>query len=139
MQFEKSCGAIVYRKNNDDEIFILIIKHIKGGHWSFPKGHVEEGETEEQTAIREVKEETGIDIDIINGFKESVYYSPRKNVHKESVYFLATARHNNIVMQVEEISEIKWSELENCFNLLTYKNDINLLKKAKNKILKDNL
>ena len=53
MQKEKSCGAIIYNKNKE----VLIVKH-NAGHWDFPKGHVEENETEIQTAIREVKEET---------------------------------------------------------------------------------
>ena len=59
MQHEKSCGAIVYRKFHGN-IELLLIKNQNGGHWSFPKGHVEEGETEEQTAVREIMEETGI-------------------------------------------------------------------------------
>ena len=56
MQHEKSCGAIVYRKSHGNTE-ILLIKHINSGHWSFPKGHMENGETEIETAIREIKEE----------------------------------------------------------------------------------
>ena len=59
MKREKSCGAVVYRYNND-VLEVLLIRHRFGGHWSFPKGHVEEGENEFQTALREVKEETGL-------------------------------------------------------------------------------
>ena len=53
MNFEKSCGAIVYRKFHGNTE-LLLIKHANGGHWSFPKGHVEAGETELQTAEREI-------------------------------------------------------------------------------------
>ena len=63
MKFEKSCGCIVL--NNEQ---VLLVKHNKG-HWDFPKGHVEEGETEKQTALREVKEETNIDVQIISDKK----------------------------------------------------------------------
>lgn len=56
MKYEKSCGAIVIEDGK-----VLLVKH-NAGHWDFPKGHVEEGETEFETAIREVKEETNIDI-----------------------------------------------------------------------------
>ena len=59
MTYEKSCGGIVYRKFHGNTE-ILLIKHIKSGYWSFPKGHVENSETEEETAKREIKEETGI-------------------------------------------------------------------------------
>ena len=51
MQHEKSCGAIVYRKSHGNTE-ILLIKHINSGHWSFPKGHMEAGETEIETAIK---------------------------------------------------------------------------------------
>mgnify|MGYP004419555925 CR=1 FL=1 len=61
MNYEKSCGAIVYRKFHGNTE-ILLIRHIKSGYWSFPKGHVEGNETEAETAIREIKEETNIDV-----------------------------------------------------------------------------
>ena len=66
---------------------ILLIKHIKSGYWSFPKGHVENGETEEETAKREIKEETGIDVYIDSGFRETVTYSPRKDAKKGGCVF----------------------------------------------------
>jgi len=127
---EKSCGAIVYRHHRN-RILILLIKHIKGGHWAFPKGHIEDNETEEETALREVKEETGIDVIIEPNFKESICYNPKKDIKKEVVYFLANAKHNNVKMQQEEISDVKWVEIDKCFELLTYDNDISLLNKAK--------
>ena len=58
MKQEKSCGAIILRKQNKT-IETLLVKHTKG-HWAFAKGHVEENETEEETALREIKEETGL-------------------------------------------------------------------------------
>ena len=79
MKFEKSCGAIVYRKNRS-QIELLLIKNRYGGHWSFPKGHVEGQETEIQTALREVKEETGLDINIQKGFRQMVEYYPKPNI-----------------------------------------------------------
>jgi len=63
MKKEKSCGAVVYREQ-DKKRFYLILRHkrkgTKGGHWDLPKGHVEENESEHQTALREVKEETNL-------------------------------------------------------------------------------
>ncbi len=64
MKTEKSCGAVIF----NDEDKVLIVKH-NAGHWDFPKGHMEAGETETQTAIREVKEETNIDIHIIEEYR----------------------------------------------------------------------
>lgn len=88
---KKSCGGIVYRKFHGNTE-ILLIKHIKSGYWSFPKGHVENSETEEETAKREIKEETGIDVYIDSGFRETVTYSPRKDAKKEVVYFVAVQK-----------------------------------------------
>lgn len=81
MNYEKSCGAIVYRKHHGNTE-ILLVRHLKSGHWSFPKGHMEAGETEEDTARREIKEETGLDVLLDTGFRETVNYSPKKNTKK---------------------------------------------------------
>lgn len=91
MLHEKSCGAIVYRKFHGNTE-ILLIKHINSGHWSFPKGHVEAGETEVQTAHREILEETSIDVIIDPTFRETVTYSPKKDTIKVVVYFLAESQ-----------------------------------------------
>ena len=72
MKREKSCGALVYRITQNGQKELLFIKHRHGTHWSFPKGHMEEGENEVQTALREVKEETGLDIDLEGDFRPSV-------------------------------------------------------------------
>ena len=79
MTYEKSCGGIVYRKFHGNTE-ILLIKHIKSGYWSFPKGHVENSETEEETAKREIKEETGIDVYIDSGFRETVTRTQKRKL-----------------------------------------------------------
>ena len=130
LRYEKSCGAIVYRKFHGNTE-ILLIKHVNSGHWSFPKGHVEEGETEEETALREVKEETGIDILVDTSFRETVQYYPRKDTQKIVVYFLGKARNYDFVPQEEEIAAIKWVEIGNAAAMLTYENDKTIVAKAK--------
>ena len=87
---EKSCGALVYRVRQN-AVELLLLKHRFGGHWSFPTGHVESGETECETALREVKEETGLTIDLQEGFRQCVEYYPKPNVKKQVVYFLGHA------------------------------------------------
>lgn len=130
MAKEKSCGAIVYRKQGD-RLQLLILRHRMGGHWSFPKGHVEEGETEVQTALREVKEETGLNIELYDGFREQVSYSPRPGIKKDVVYFLGFAKDSRTIRQEEEISEIRWIDLDQTYNYLTYENDRRLIQSAK--------
>ena len=130
MTYEKSCVGIVYRKFHGNTE-ILLIKHIKSGYWSFPKGHVENSETEEETAKREIKEETGIDVYIDSGFRETVTYSPRKDAKKEVVYFVARAKNYDYTPQLEEISEIRWVGIGQAHNLLVYDNDKLIVNKAK--------
>lgn len=133
MLHEKSCGAIVYRKFHGNTE-ILLIKHINSGHWSFPKGHVENDETEEETAKREIKEETAIDVIIDPTFRETVTYSPKKDTVKVVVYFLARAKNVNFSPQEDEIAEIRWVDISYAGNILSYENDRTIVTRAKNAI-----
>ena len=130
MNDEKSCGAIVYRRFHGNTE-ILLIRHIKSGYWSFPKGHVENGETEVETATREIQEETNIDVLIDSGFRETVSFSPRRDTSKTVVYFVAKALNNDTKPQLEEISEIRWVEIGQAASHLTYDNDKLIVNKAK--------
>ena len=129
MEQEKSCGAIVINKNNK----ILLVHH-NAGHWDFQKENIENGETEEQTAIREVKEETNIDIIINNKYRYTTSYSPKENVMKEVVYFLAQNIDEDKKPQLEEVSEVKWFTLEEAMNTITYENSKEILNKLKKDI-----
>lgn len=130
MTLEKSCGALVFRRFHGNTE-LLLIKHANGGHWSFPKGHVESGETEIETALREIKEETGIDVIIDPSFREVISYSPKKDTQKDVIYFIARAQNYDYTPQEEEISQIKWVEINRAHTILTYDNDKQLVNKAK--------
>ena len=130
MNYEKSCGAIVYRKYHGNTE-ILLVRSIKSGHWSFPKGHVEDGETEVETARREIKEETGLDVLLDTGFRETVTFSPKRNTKKTVVYFVGMATSHDLIPQQEEISELRWHEIGQAVSVLTYENDKTIVNKAK--------
>ncbi len=130
MLYEKSCGAVVFRKYHGNTE-LLLIKHTMGGHWAFPKGHVEGAETEIETALREIKEETGIDVDLDPSFREVVSYSPKRDVMKDVIYFLGKAKNFDYVPQKEEVAQIKWVEINLAHSLLSYDNDKQLVTKAK--------
>lgn len=130
MLYEKSCGAVVFRKYHGNTE-LLLIKHTMGGHWAFPKGHVEGAETETETALREIKEETGIDVDLDPSFREVVSYSPKRDVMKDVIYFLGKAKNFDYVPQKEEVAQIKWVEINLAHSLLSYDNDKQLVTKAK--------
>lgn len=127
MKKEKSCGAVVYRgKKGHREI--LLIRHKNGGHWAFPKGHVEKKETEAETALREIREETGLQVKLKTDFRRSVTYSPKPGVEKDVIYFAAKAKADDAKAQPEEILEIRWETPEEALKTVTYENDRDILR-----------
>ena len=128
--YEKSCGAIViYRSDNNYRI--LLVKNHNGRNFSFPKGHVEKGETEQQTAIREVKEETGLDIEIIDSFREVADYCPFGKIRKRVVFFMAQAFSDKVKIQEEELDSYMWIDLFEAHHKCTYDNDLRVIRKAR--------
>ena len=133
--YEKSCGAIViYRSGSRYKI--LLVRNHNGRNYSFPKGHVEKGETEEQTAIREIKEETGLDVEIVDSFREVSDYCPFGRIKKRVVFFMAQTFSTNVVVQKEEIDSYIWVDLYDVHNKCTYDNDQRVIKKARANISK---
>ena len=130
MRKEKSCGAVVYKKENNS-IYYLIIKQSRG-HVSFPKGHVEGDETNEKTAIREIKEETNIDVIIDKNFKRVNTYSPFKGVIKDVFFYVGIATSDNIKADKKEVESVRWLKYEDALNALTYDTDKKILEKANN-------
>ena len=129
MVYEKSCGALVVRRERD-RFFILMIRHKAKGNRSFPKGHVEAGESEYVTAMREVMEETSARIAILSDFRATVNYSPSPGVMKEVVYFLAFTTSPEIKAREGEIAEVEWIPLEEAEGCLAHENDKTVFRAA---------
>lgn len=121
---EKSCGCIIVNENK-----VLLIQHNEG-HWDFPKGHVEENETEVETAIREVKEETNLDVEVYEDKKYISEYYTNKGKFKQVVYFLANSINTELKMQEEEIQNIEWISFEEAINKITYDNSREILRQV---------
>ena len=114
---EKSCGAVVY---NPERQLFLIIKMLNG-NWGFPKGHTENQETDIQTAIREVTEETGINIKILDGFKKSIKYIPFPEVLKKVIFFIGITEEEKVTIDKHEIEDYMWCSYEETLKMITYK------------------
>lgn len=137
MHREKSCGALVLRRDAEDgKPYILMIRHKLGGHRSFPKGHMERGETEYMTAIREVFEETAVQIRVFSDFRQTVHYNPMPGVRKEVVYFLTETSQSDIRPREGEIAQVEWVPLEQAEDCLTHENDKTVLRAAIKKLKK---
>ena len=127
MLYEKSCGAVVFRDEmtagGESQRYVLMIKQSPQSKFSFPKGHVESGESETDTAEREVLEETAVELKITESFRKTVSYSPRPGVKKQVVYFVAQTAEKYIRPQEGEIVEVRWVEVERAAQLLGHAND----------------
>ena len=131
--YEKSCGAVVFY-NGKSNTRILLVKNNNGRYWSFPKGHIEIGETEKETAVREIKEETSLEVEIKDGFREVSDYCPFGKIRKHVVFFLAQAFTDNVRIQEEEIAEYVWVDLQQARKLCSYDNDLRIINKAETAI-----
>ena len=118
MDWEKSCGAIVFTRQNGQILYVVVQE--ASGAYSFPKGHMEGTESELQTAIREIHEETGLQSVFLEGFRETDEYDLREKpgTRKQVVYFLAEFRDEPLVPRPGEITNIlllSYGEAEKCF------------------------
>lgn len=134
MNIEKSCGVILYR-NCLKEIEFLLVKSKENGHWGFPKGHMEKYETEEQTAIREVFEETGLSVILLDGFRTKIEYQLTENIYKEVIFFIGVPLKEFVSIQYDEIEEFKWFKYEDINHVLTFKNSQQAIMEAKEFII----
>lgn len=121
---EKSCGCIIVKNNK-----VLLIKQVTG-NWGFPKGHVEKDETEYETALREVKEETNLDVKIINNKRYTMNYLTERGSYKQVVLFVANEIGGNIKRQEEEIDDIKWLSYKDALETVDFQNTKDILKKV---------
>ena len=121
MKTEKSCGAVVYTAA-EGEILYLIVRS-RSGSYGFPKGHVEGDETETETALREVLEETGVNIRLVPGFREEDRYPlPQKpGTVKTVVYFLGVYEDQTPVCQEKELSAAKLCTYAEAEKLLRFR------------------
>ena len=130
MKYEKSCGAVVFRRC-EGAWRVLLIRHARGRHISFPKGHMEPGELESHTAEREVFEETGIRVKVDRRFRAENRYNIRADIQKLVVVFAAVTRQEEITPQPEEIAEADWYPIDEALERLTYERDKKILRDAR--------
>jgi 8-oxo-dGTP pyrophosphatase MutT (NUDIX family) len=137
-RFEQSAGGVVYRKKDGQvEILMIEVPYSHGPTWTFPKGHVEEGETPEQAAIREIEEETGIKAEIKHPLGDIDYWFISRHgkkltrIHKKVTHFLLEATGGDTSLHNEEVTEADWFPLEEVEGKLLFDGDKKVFEKAK--------
>ena len=108
---------------------MLLIKQ-GNGDWGFPKGHMIDGESEFETAIREVKEETNIDILIDENYRYVISYMVNENTMKDVVFFIAKKLSNVLIPQESEIDKLEWLDMNDALNKISHEDVKDVLKKA---------
>jgi len=138
MIYEKSVGAIVFYKEKKKNLYLLLYKKADPPYkeaWDFPKGNIEKGEKETQTAEREIAEETGIKkLEFIPNFREKIKIFYRKNnelVLKEIIFYLAKSKTKKVKISFEH-NDYAWLPFQEALEKLTYKDSKEILKKANN-------
>lgn len=127
---EKSCGAVVFLRNSETKYLLL---RYGAGHWDFVKGNVEPNESEKDTVIRELKEETCIvDARFIDDFREKIEYFYRRQgstIHKQVIFFLIETHTEKVELSYEHTGNI-WLDYQKAMEKLTFKNAKDVLQKA---------
>ncbi len=128
---ERSAGALIFNRTPEGRRYLLL--RYPAGHWDFPKGNIEKGESPEQTMIREVREETGlVDIVPVPGFMKVIEYFYKRDgrtVHKQVTFFLAESKEEKVVLSFEHRDYV-WLSREEALKVVTYPNSTMLLRAA---------
>lgn len=125
---EYSAGAIVFRRTAGEPLFLLIYTR-KSRNWGFPKGHRDEGESLHDTALREIREESGIsEVAFIEGFEHELVYPITSKLpghegepaEKHAVYFLAETPQEKVTIDGNEIIDHRWAGYDEALSLLRF-------------------
>ncbi|MCW4052255.1 MAG: NUDIX domain-containing protein [Candidatus Bathyarchaeota archaeon] len=130
MSREKSCGAVVFRENGERKYLLL---HYEAGHWDFVKGNIEPNESERDTVVRELGEETGIlRARFIDDFREEISYFYRRGgrtIFKEVTFFLMESKNAKVKLSDEHIG-YEWLTHKQALKRLTHGNAKKVLQRA---------
>lgn len=144
MADEKSCGVIIFKNDNNTRKYLMIRGvGIYQDYYGFPGGHMEPGETERETAIREVKEETGLDVVLFDDFRtvdeHPLAREGRPNDRKTNVYFLAEYHGQEFSMQKSEVSEIVLLDYDEALKCIQYEESRRELTEAEEYLQNQNM
>lgn len=127
-----STGGLVWDPN-ERKFLLILVENLSGARvWTFPKGHLEPGETDEQGAVREVREETGWRCDVVKRITDTHYFYTHEKIRFDKTvrWFLMKPVEKVGEFDPEEVLEVKWVSREESHSLITYGSDKELLKQT---------
>ncbi len=130
----ESFGGVVYRRNPDEGIDVVVVGRKDPGIFGLPKGTPNPGESVEETALREVKEETGLDVEIEKKIDVIEYWFVRAAIdtrfHKFVHFYLMRPTGGHTSLHDHEHDFVEWLPLNEAKHMLTYHNEVRILEKA---------
>ncbi len=139
-RFQVSAGGVLYRRNHAGETEIVLIAHHRGEPWRLPKGRVEPGESLTAAALREVREETGLQGEIVDALRPIEYWfrwqedGERTLYHKRVYFFLMRYCEGDAQQHDYEVEEVRWFPVDQALALLTYREEQEVIAFAKGRV-----
>ncbi len=139
-RFQLSAGGVVFRRTEGGDVEVALVATL-GGRWALPKGLVEKGEPLESTALREVREEAGLEAEIVDRLEPIEYWywweeeGRKVRYHKKVYYFLMVHRGGDIAAHDFEVEEVRWFPIDEAIRKAAHRTERQVLQQARERLL----
>jgi 8-oxo-dGTP pyrophosphatase MutT (NUDIX family) len=139
-RFQLSAGGVVCRHSPAGQLEVALIATQEGERWGLPKGLVEESEALEETALREVREETGLEAEVVGRLEPIEYWywwdedGQKVRYHKKVYFFLMAYRGGDVAQHDFEVEEARWFPIDQAIEQASYRTEREVLQQVKERV-----